>query len=47
MEDDLDNTNDVDSDDNDAEVYSPTAEASVAIQPTPPIPQQRQGPVPE
>jgi len=50
MEDDQDNANDDDNDDNDdndAEVYSPTAEASVAIQPTPPIPQQRQGPVPE
>ena len=47
MEDDLDNANDDDNDDNDAEVYSPAAEASVAIQPTPPIPQQRQGPVPE
>ena len=44
MEDDLDNVND---DDNDAEVYSPAAEASVAIQLTPSISQQRQGPVPE
>ena len=44
MEDDLDDAND---DDKDAEVYSPAAEASVAMQPLPPIPQQRQGPVPE
>ena len=42
MEDDLDDAND---DDKDAEVYSPAAEASVAMQPPPPIPQQRQGPV--
>ena len=44
MEDDLDDAND---DDNDAEVYIPAAEASVEIQPPPPISQQRQGPVPE
>ena len=47
MEDDLDNANDDDNDDNDAEGYSPAAEVSVAIQPTPPIPQPRQAPVPE
>ena len=44
MEDDLDNAND---DGDDAEVCTPAAEASVAIEPPPPIPQQRQGPVPE
>lgn len=45
MVDDLDNAND--DNDDDGEVYSPAAEASVAIQPLPPIRQQRQGPVPE
>ena len=44
MEDDLDNANE---DDDDAEVCTPAAQASVAIQPPPLIPQQRQGPVPE
>ena len=43
MEDDLDNANI----DDDAEVYGSAAEAGVAIQPPPPIPQQRQGPLPE
>lgn len=47
MEDDLDNANGDDNDDSDADVYSPAAEASGAIQPPPLIPQQRQGPVPE
>lgn len=44
MEDDLDNANE---DNDDPEVWTPAAEASVAIQPPPPIPQQRQGAVPE
>ena len=43
MEDDLDDAND---DYKDTEVHSPAAEASVAMQPPPPIPQQSQGPVP-
>ena len=47
MEDDLDNADDDNNDEDDAGVYSPAAEASVAHQPTPPNPQQRQGPVPE
>lgn len=47
MEDDLDTADDDNNDGDDTEVYSPAAEASVAHQPTPPNPQQRQGPVPE
>lgn len=47
MEDDLDNANGDDNDDDETEVPGAAVEESVANEPPPPIPQERQGPLPE